>query len=279
MPARHALGAPAAGGAAARADRLGGARPGPARAFDLAGRGRPRDGRLLARHGPAAVRRARGVPRAARAAARRAVRRGGPARRRRHPRARAAEREAGAAVLVSTHLVALAAAACETPSCCAAAWSAGTAPAAALTGPEGEQRYRADAGVTRARREPATAAGARPGRAAAPGGLWARSAPSPPSGSPPCAGPARRRAILGDALLPVVAVAAVTPPRSRPGTGSPEFLVLPARAVSLALLPGELGRRRGDRRRRPSAAARASRPSRSPSRRRPTTSGASSRRR
>src|SRR3954471_13597485 len=54
----------------------------------------------------------------------------------------AAERDAGAAVLVSTHLVALAAAACETAVVLRGGEVAGTTSSAALTGPEGEQRYR-----------------------------------------------------------------------------------------------------------------------------------------
>ncbi len=54
----------------------------------------------------------------------------------------AAEREAGAAVLVSTHLVSLAAAACETAVVLRGGRAVGTARAGALTGPEGEQRYR-----------------------------------------------------------------------------------------------------------------------------------------
>ncbi|HYJ75277.1 MAG TPA: ABC transporter ATP-binding protein [Kineosporiaceae bacterium] len=53
-----------------------------------------------------------------------------------------AERDAGAAVLVSTHLVALAAAACETAVVLRGGQVAGTVPSAALTGSEGEQRYR-----------------------------------------------------------------------------------------------------------------------------------------
>ncbi len=53
-----------------------------------------------------------------------------------------AERAAGAAVLVSTHLVELAAAACELAVVLRSGRVAGTAPAAALTGPEGERRYR-----------------------------------------------------------------------------------------------------------------------------------------
>jgi ABC-2 type transport system ATP-binding protein len=54
----------------------------------------------------------------------------------------AAERDAGAAVLVSTHLVALAAAACETAVVLRGGEAAGTVPSAALTGPEGDLRYR-----------------------------------------------------------------------------------------------------------------------------------------
>jgi ABC-2 type transport system ATP-binding protein len=53
-----------------------------------------------------------------------------------------AERDAGAAVLVSTHLVSLAAAACETAVVLRGGQVAGTTSSAALTGPEGEQRYR-----------------------------------------------------------------------------------------------------------------------------------------
>jgi ABC-2 type transport system ATP-binding protein len=54
----------------------------------------------------------------------------------------AAERGAGAAVLVSTHLVTLAAAACETAVVLRGGRVAGTTATAALTGAEGEQRYR-----------------------------------------------------------------------------------------------------------------------------------------
>jgi ABC-2 type transport system ATP-binding protein len=53
-----------------------------------------------------------------------------------------AERAAGAAVLVSTHLVELAAAACEVAVVLRGGQVAGTTAAAALTGREGEQRYR-----------------------------------------------------------------------------------------------------------------------------------------
>jgi ABC-2 type transport system ATP-binding protein len=54
----------------------------------------------------------------------------------------AAERDDGAAVLVSTHLVGLAAAACETAVVLRGGEVAGITPSAALTGPEGDQRYR-----------------------------------------------------------------------------------------------------------------------------------------
>jgi ABC-2 type transport system ATP-binding protein len=54
----------------------------------------------------------------------------------------AAERDAGAAVLVSTHLVALAAAACETAVVLRGGRVAGTVSSAALTGADGELRYR-----------------------------------------------------------------------------------------------------------------------------------------
>jgi ABC-2 type transport system ATP-binding protein len=54
-----------------------------------------------------------------------------------------AERNAGAAVLVSTHLVDLAAAACRVAVVLRAGRVVGTTTATALTGPEGEQRYRA----------------------------------------------------------------------------------------------------------------------------------------
>jgi ABC-2 type transport system ATP-binding protein len=54
----------------------------------------------------------------------------------------AAERAAGAAVLVSTHLVSLAAAACETAVVLRSGQIAGTARAIDLSGPEGERRYR-----------------------------------------------------------------------------------------------------------------------------------------
>ena len=53
-----------------------------------------------------------------------------------------AERAAGAAVLVSTHLVALAAQACDDAVVLRGGLVAGTAPAAELTGSEGERRYR-----------------------------------------------------------------------------------------------------------------------------------------
>jgi ABC-2 type transport system ATP-binding protein len=53
-----------------------------------------------------------------------------------------AERAAGAAVLVSTHLVALAARACDDAVVLRGGLVAGTAPAVELTGPEGERRYR-----------------------------------------------------------------------------------------------------------------------------------------
>jgi ABC-2 type transport system ATP-binding protein len=52
------------------------------------------------------------------------------------------ERDAGSAVLVSTHLVALAAAACETAVVLRGGEVAGTVPSGALTGPQGDQRYR-----------------------------------------------------------------------------------------------------------------------------------------
>ena len=53
-----------------------------------------------------------------------------------------AERAAGAAVLVSTHLVALAARACDDAVVLRGGLVAGTAAAADLTGPDGERRYR-----------------------------------------------------------------------------------------------------------------------------------------
>ena len=85
-PARHAVGAPPAVGAAAPAARLGAARPRPARAVRARRRRAPSERRLLARHGPAAVGAAGGPARARGAAARRAVRRGRPDRRRGDPR-------------------------------------------------------------------------------------------------------------------------------------------------------------------------------------------------
>jgi ABC-2 type transport system ATP-binding protein len=54
-----------------------------------------------------------------------------------------AERADGGAVVVSTHLVGLAAAACEVAIVLRGGTVAGTALASALTGPEGEHRYRA----------------------------------------------------------------------------------------------------------------------------------------
>jgi ABC-2 type transport system ATP-binding protein len=53
-----------------------------------------------------------------------------------------AERDAGGAVLVSTHLVGLAAAACETAIVLRGGEVAGTTAADSLSGPEGEHRYR-----------------------------------------------------------------------------------------------------------------------------------------
>lgn len=54
-----------------------------------------------------------------------------------------AERADGGAVVVSTHLVGLAADACEVAIVLRGGKVAGTAPASSLTGPEGEHRYRA----------------------------------------------------------------------------------------------------------------------------------------
>ena len=88
MTARDRLGAPPARGPAAAAVRVGGARPRPARALRARRRRPPGDRRVLARHGPPALRRARYPPRARRAAARRAVRRRRPDRRRGDPRGR-----------------------------------------------------------------------------------------------------------------------------------------------------------------------------------------------